>query len=311
MQSIRSVKRSFGKAGEEQQGDVFWLATAEQGEIALTHLPAKQETNQNTKQGKPVIFLPGMFSNRRFWLSDKRMGLAAHLSDQGYDCWMIDRRGLGESGQDNYKNISLMQCIEHDLPAVQSFVYAQNPQAAFWVGHSFGGVLNALSLAQGHLISKQVAGLVNFSSQLTVGKKLLNKPYSAVIYSSTALLGHFPARKLKMGPDNEAPEAMRDCCRLVDWAKADRSTVNADSFWKGFDEITQPVLAFGSEGDTVDPAAGCRELIAPMRSENKNFITLGVQHGHRKDYDHVGMLVSKDAALEVWPMVSQWLDKLK
>ena len=189
-------------------------------------------------------------------------------------------------------------------------MYAQNPQAAYWVGHSFGGVLNALSLAQGHLNTAQVAGLINFSSQLTVGKKLLNKPYSALIYASTGVLGHFPARQLKMGPDNEAPEVMRDCCRLVEWAKADRSTDNADSFWKGFDRITQPVLAFGSEGDSVDPAPGCRELIAPMgNQDNKTFILLGQQHGHRQDYDHVAMLVSKDAAQEVWPMLGQWLNK--
>ena len=310
MLAIRSEKRSFGQPGSEQQGEVFWLATPEQGEIALTYLPAKQ-TNDAAKAKSPLIFLPGMFSNRRFWLSDKRMGLAAYLSDQGHDCWMIDRRGLGESpakrGNSIYKNISLMQCIEHDLPAVQAFVYAQNPQPAYWVGHSFGGVLNTLSLAHGHLKSPQVAGLINFSSQLTVGKKLLNKPYSAAIYASTALLGHFPARTLKMGPDNEAPQAMRDCCRLVDWAKMKPPKSNADSFWKGFDTIEQPILAFGSVGDTVDPAEGCRELIAPMASEKKHFVMLGKRHGHRQDYDHVGMLVSKDAAQEVWPMVAQWL----
>ncbi len=307
MQANRNEQRSFGNKESEQIGQVFWLSTPEQGDIALTHLPTNADNPK--KQATPIIFLPGMFSNRRFWLSDKRIGLAAYLSDLGYDCWMIDRRGLGESGKAGYKNISLMQCIEHDLPAVQAFVHAHNPQAAYWVGHSFGGVLNALSLAQGRLKSEYVAGLINFSSQLTVGKKLLNKPFSALIYASTAVFGHFPARKLKMGPDNEAPEAMRDCCRLVDWAKKERSSSHADSFWQGFDTITQPILAFGSEGDTVDPAAGCRELIAPIGSENKDFILLGKQHGHRQDYGHVAMLVSKDAAQEVWPMVRQWLEK--
>lgn len=294
MSSIREEVRHYG----HHKVVVFWLKTAEQGEIAVTRLAPT-----TGKVRAPIVMLPGMFSNRRFWLSDKGVGLAAYLCEQGFDCWMMERRGLGDSGKQGYARASLKQCIQYDLPAVQALVAQHNPQAAFYMGHSFGGVINASSLAQGYLAGDKVAGLVNFSSQLTVGKHFLNPPLSALIYGSTALLRHFPSRQLGMGPENEPPETMRDCARLVSWAKRK----NGNNYWSGFDNIIQPVLAFGSVGDTVDPAPGCQYLVDKMASNDKSFILLGKAHGHRKDYDHVGMVVSKDAAKEIWPIVTQWL----
>lgn len=279
----------------------FLLSTEQHGQIAVTHLAPPEAVEHKAA----IVMLPGMFSNRRFWLSDKGIGLAAYLAQHGYSAWMLDRRGLGASSSAHPEHHRLYHGFEIDLPAVQALLQSQGYDSAYYMGHSFGGVLNNLSLAHGHLKAAGVTGLINFSSQLTVGKTLLNKPYSAVIYASTALLGFFPAKRLRMGPENESKQAMRDCCRLVDWAKGK----NKASFWQGFERISCPILAFGSDGDSVDPAPGCRELIAPMASTDKTFIQLGKQQGHRRDYDHVGMLVSKDAQGEVWPMLLDWLEQ--
>ncbi|EDY86494.1 esterase/lipase/thioesterase family protein [gamma proteobacterium HTCC5015] len=294
MNTVQREDRQFG----DLKGEIFWLTTAEQGLIAVTHLPASGD-GPNT----PVVMLPGMFSNRRFWLSDKGIGFAAALSAAGFDCWMMERRGLGESGKEGYLKAGLGQCTKYDLPAVQGLVQAHNEQPAFWVGHSFGGVLIAGSLARGALNGEHVAGLVNFSSQLTVGKPFLNWPLSTSIYASTKVLKHFPSKLLKMGPENEPPQTMRDCVRLVKSAKSHKKP----NYWTGFDHITAPVLAFGSVGDTVDPAEGCRELMVRMNSSDAKFVLLGKAHGHRQDYDHVGMVISKDAQQEVWPMIIQWM----
>ena len=254
-----------------------------------------------------LVLNRGMFSNRRFWLSDKGIGIAAYLREHGFDCWMFERRGLGDSDKLNSAEHSLFHTFEHDLPAVQQYLATQGVSRAFYIGHSFGGVLNALSLAKGYLKPEGVAGLVTLSSQLTVGKRLLNKPYSGLVYAITAVLGHFPARRFGMGPENESTRAMRDCCRLVAWAKG-KDSRNAN-FWHGFDDIRCPVLGVGSDGDTVDPAEGCQQLLSAMGSHQKTFIQLGKRQGHRQDYDHVGMVVSKDAQQEVWPLLLDWLEQ--
>ncbi|MGM0563465.1 MAG: alpha/beta fold hydrolase [Pseudomonadota bacterium] len=294
MNTAQHESRQFG----ELAGEVFWLSTAEEGLVAVTHLPATGDG-----PGNPVVMLPGMFSNRRFWLSDKGVGFAAALSEAGFDCWIVERRGLGESGKEHYHKIGLGQCTRYDLPAVQGLVHAHNEKPAFWMGHSFGGVLIAGSLARGALNGELVAGLVNFSSQLTVGKPFLNWPLSNTIKITTRLLQHFPAKLLGMGPENEPPQTMRDCIKLVRSAKR-RKTPN---YWTGFDKITAPVLAIGSVGDTVDPAPGCRELMSHMNSRDPKFVLLGKNHGHKRDYDHVGMVISKEAQSEIWPMVIDWL----
>lgn len=280
---------------------MYQLDTAHFGDIAVTHLPASTSVEHKGS----IVMVPGMFSNRGFWLSNKGIGLAAVLSQQGYHCWMMDRRGLGQSGKAKPEHHRLFHAFEYDLPAVQQLLAKHGHHKAIYMGHSFGGVLNGLSAANEHLSADGVAGLVNFSSQLTVGKTMLNKPYSAFIYALTAVLGHFPSKALKMGPENESKECMRDCCRLVEEAKGKNKT----QFWQAFSNVTCPVLAFGSEGDTVDPLLGCQEFVEPMGSVDKTFVKLGKKYGYSKDFDHVGMVVSKDAQREVWPVLFEWLSK--
>lgn len=291
------MKAQYGQYSVE----VYSLPTPKSGWVALTYLPA---SSQQPYLGT-LVFNSGMFSNRRFWLSDKGIGIAAWLSSYGFDCWMFERRGLGASAGSDPAQQHLFNAFQLDLPAVQQFLTARGVTSAFYVGHSFGGVLNGLSLAKGYMQAEQVAGLINISSQLTVGKRLLNKPYSAIVYGVTGLLRHFPARRLGMGPENESVEAMRDCCRLVAWAKKEQGR----DFWQGFENITCPVLGIGSEGDSVDPAEGCQQFVAAMGSQDNTFIRLGKKHGHRQDYDHVSLVVSKDAQQEVWPMLLTWLQQ--
>jgi len=291
------------KTEQRQYGDlnckIYWLSTEKNGLIAVTR------TVQPTAIKANIVFLPGMFSNRRFWLSDKGIGLASYLHKQGYECWMIDRRGLGESSKNDYKTANLHHCMEYDLPAVQRLIENETQLAAFWFGHSFGGVVIAKSIALGKLDTDKIAGLVNFSSQLTVDKPFLNPPLSILITVFTRTLGYFPSKKFKMGPENEAPDTMRDCVRLVSSAK----TKKKPNFWSGFENVTAPVLSICSEGDSVDPHPGCKELMDNMGSNDKTFALHGKKHGHLQDYNHVSLVISKDAQKEIWPMISNWLEK--
>lgn len=280
---------------------VYTLQTTEQGRVALTHAPA----HKGSRPRGAIVMTAGMFSNRRFWLSDKGIGIAGYLVSRGFDCWMFERRGHGASPQGDFKQQSLSYTIEHDLPAVQAFIQTKGFQRAIYMGHSFGGVMHCMSLARGHLNPNGVEGIINFSSQLTVGKTFLNKPYSAVLYAITGLLGYFPSKMLKMGPENESKATMRDCCKLVEYAKGPHQ----HDFWRDIANIQCPVLGFGSAGDTVDPSEGCEALVNGMSSKQKSFIHLSTENGHRKNYDHVGMLISKAAQEEVWPLVDDWLTR--
>lgn len=295
MTVIQETPRQFGA----HNGTLWQLRTQDGAVLALNHIHANAAYRHQT----PLVMVHGMFSNHKFWLSDKGVGLAAHLANQGFDCYLVDRRGMGDSVPFDLKNISLVQFIEQDLAQIQQFVGARHSSAAIWLAHSFGGVQITSALARGFLAAEQIAGLVFFSSQLTVGKWLLNRPLDLLTEIAMAVHKDFPAKKFKMGNENESKTVMRDCVRLVSFAKQKASP----NFWTGFDKITMPMLSFGSVGDTVDHYTGCQFLLEKTASRDKQFVLLGRKQGFLQDYSHAGQVVSKDAIAEIWPKVTDWL----
>lgn len=249
----------------------------------------------------PLVMLPGMFSNRHFWLSPKGVGLAGFLAARGYEPWLVERRGIGLSPKTAARS-GLSEHLREDLPAVQRLVQQHNPRQAFWIGHSFGGVLAALSTAE-TLDPSLVAGLVLFAAQCEVDKGGLTPPGGWFTRGISTLLGHFPARRLGMGPENETPAAMSDACALVTEAQR-RNTMP-----QRLAPIRCPVLAFGGGADTVDPPEGCQRFLGHMASRDKQWTLLARDQGYAQDYDHPGIVVSKAAQTEVWPQVLQWLQQ--
>ena len=68
-----------------------------------------------------------------------------------------------------------------------------------------------------------------------------------------------------------------------------------------------PVLTYAAADDKNDPPAGCRKIHKKLGSIDKMFLVLGKDAGFSRDYDHVGMVVSREARQEVWPDVAGWL----
>lgn len=295
--------------GAESFGDLYGKTlqceSKDGGRFALTHIPQQVEGGEG--KGAPVLMTSGMFTGRGFWVSPKGLGLAAALAKAGFEIYIYERRGVGESPRDYLAKAEarsgLNEAIMYDVPAVQGFIAQRNPQPLFLMGHSFGGVALAASLATNYMNRSSIRGVVLFGSQLTVDKPFLNPPMSVVPKVLCKTLGYFPSKKLKMGPFNESPAAMQDAVNWVSAAKARGDYV----FWTGFDKLTMPVLSISGSKDDVDPAEGVEFLMNKFASDDKTFKLLSKAAGNLKDYDHVGMVVSKEAAQEVWPMVSDWL----
>lgn len=251
--------------------------------------------------GVPLVMLPGMFSNRHFWLSPKGVGLAGFLAREGYDPWLVERRGIGLAARSPGRR-GLEEHIRQDLPQVQRVVRQHNPRPAFWFGHSFGGVMAALATAE-TLDPSLVAGLVLFAAQNEVDKNGLTPPYSWLMLGLSRLLGRFPARRLGMGPENEPPDAMADACRIVTDAQ------RLGTMSQQLAPIRCPVLAFGGGADHVDPPPGCERFLAHMNSVDKTWVLLAQVQGYSQDYDHPGIVIAKAAQTEVWPQILRWLQQ--
>ena len=249
--------------------------------------------------GVPLVMLPGMFSNRHFWLSPKGVGLAGFLCRAGYEPWLVERRGIGLASKSPGRR-GLQEHISQDLPQVQATVQRHNPRPAFWFGHSFGGVMATLAAAE-TLDPSTVAGLVLFAAQCEVDKNGLTPPYSWFLRGLSHLLGRFPARRFGMGPEDEAPEAMDDACRIVTGAQREGTMAGRLA------PLRCPVLGFGGGADHVDPPLGCERFIGHMSSGDKTWVLLSREQGYSQDYDHPGIVIARAAQDEVWPQVLRWL----
>lgn len=248
----------------------------------------------------PVIMIPGMFTSHSFWISPRDIGLAAHLANAGHCCYLIDRRGMGDSPvPESDIRAGLAEHVEQDLPVLAARIAQQHDQPAFWVGHSFGGVMASLALAGGQC--GQPAGLVLFASQYAVGKRALTWPWSLLTRGMSHAMGRVPARRVGLGPEDESPEALDDACA---WVARGR-----DSPWMidALARIDCPVLGLAGAADTVDPPEGCRQFVDALGSRDKQFQVAGKAQGFAEDYNHPGIVVSRVAREDIWPRVSDWM----
>jgi len=132
-----------------------FTTTADGWELGIRHYPARNPDPEKL----PVILSHGLGLNATFWTITPNH-LAQQLAERGYEVFLYDARGSGEShliGPVGWVNSGLRQTFLpeigsrdwtmddqsfYDVPAVIDYVVAQTgkPQVN-WVGHSLGGML--------------------------------------------------------------------------------------------------------------------------------------------------------------------------
>jgi pimeloyl-ACP methyl ester carboxylesterase len=280
------------------------IYTEDNVRLALSRIKPRNEQTVSI----PVILIHGSYSTRSFWMSSKGIGLGVYLADQGIDVWIPELRGHGLSPKgDSFSEITAEDQIRYDLPAIADAVFSMTGMSAFWIGHSFGGLFILAALSMGWLKQDKVSGLITFGSQISMGDGYLKIPPVAWTLSALLkILGNFPAPTFGLGPEIEAAGTMIETIRWKKfWGKWTNS--EGDSYWDGLGKIKIPVLTYAAANDKNDPPAGCRIIHKRLGSVDKMFMVLGKDAGFLKDYDHVGMVVSKEAQEEVWPDLSGWL----
>lgn len=110
----------------------------------------------------PVILCHGLGYNGRFWDLDAEHDFPSYLRDAGYDTWVVDLRGAGESAKPAWDFVRLPQVkpsaaakmkldkldwcadehIQYDVPAAIDRVRKETGHDKIaWVGHSLGGMV--------------------------------------------------------------------------------------------------------------------------------------------------------------------------
>jgi pimeloyl-ACP methyl ester carboxylesterase len=257
--------------------------------------------------GQPVVLVPGTFSNATFWLGTRRVGLARLLAARGFDTWSLDPRGHGMSERAaSGVHWSCDRWGRADAPAVIRQA-TRHGRHAVVVGHSAGGAALLSALVAEPDLTERVAAAVIIATPLPWLHPWRRAGAHAIRLASM-LLREFPARALRIGPENEAASVMR---QWMDW-NIQRRWVGDDGtdYLAALGEVRLPVLALAGAGDSGwAPPHACEAVVRHLGGGEVDFRVLGRDTGFSHDFGHVDIVAGRAARAEVWPLVAEWLSR--
>jgi oxygen-independent coproporphyrinogen-3 oxidase len=254
--------------------------------------------------GPPLLLVPGTFSNSTFWLGTRGTGLARTLAGEGYDVWVLDPRGHGQSDRPlSHHRWDFDDWARADVPV--ALRAASERRRCAIIGHSAGGAAILAALAADASLRDRVSGAVILATPvpwLQGWRKIASRAFRRW----SLVLGRFPARRLGLGPEDELPHVM---AQWMTWnLQANWRGDDGTDYFGGIAHLEMPILTMAGSGDTrFAPPEACRALFDMIGSRDKTFVLCGKATGYSEDFTHPGLVVSRAAQAEIWPRISAWL----
>jgi len=290
----------------------------------------------------PVMLCHGLGANRFNFDLGQEASLARFLQDEGYDVWVVELRGRGNSSRPRLFNMFRGQWtfddyVRKDLPAVIAYVRrVTGSSKVHWVGHSMGGfVLYAyLQLEQAEGIASGVAigspgffrPVSGFSFLPRILKVLgalprLHFEFLAAGVAPLMATGKLPFSRLLLNTDNvERRVLARAVCYLIsdihagelrqfgDWMLSGdfRSFDKAYSYQKNFDIIRTPLFFVAGSMDSMAGSDSVAHVYDRISSPVKRFRILGQMYGESREYGHGDLLIGKTCRQDLYPALVEW-----
>jgi pimeloyl-ACP methyl ester carboxylesterase len=303
--------------------------------IALYHYPP-----ENRRFREPLLLCHGLGANRfNMDFTDDgtgsdRLSLARALQRAGFDTWLVELRGRGNARVPKGADWSADEEVAEDLPtAIETVLDLTGAERLFWVGHSWGGIVQYLLHARNHPAAAKVAGIVTIASPATlrfqqVGAWMFRLPGLFLVYFGLrvplALLG-------KIGLPISWVVQLVGSLFLLDLRAMDGRVIRrvfaslADDLYPGvtrqglewlkngyfctadgcideeaYEHIDKPLLLVAAGHDRVAPPASISHLTDFVSSKD---VTLQIFDR----YGHGSILLGRDAPDEVFPVIRGWL----
>mgnify|MGYP001226536436 CR=1 FL=1 len=210
-----------------------------------------------------AILAHAMFARRSTFVRGEG-GLAEALRALGWRVVAFDFRGHGGSATPDGGDWGYDELVRFDLPAVAACVRARAEDLpVIVVGHSLGGHVALAGLATGAL---DVDGVLALATNVWMrrlersgGRWLVKSALARVTEGVATRLGRLPARRIRLGSDDEAGRYLSDlfrASRTNAWTSADGRV----DYLASLACVTAPVAAVVSAGDRLNctPDAGER-----------------------------------------------------
>lgn len=280
------------------------VTTKDNEQVAVWRVADTLKVDEPTKTHKNILLLHGAFSDKRMHL-----GIAHYLAQHGYCCYIMEWRGHGTSPLPKEK-YNLETVALYDVGATFHYLFHQlKLPAIHCVTHSGGGMCLTMFLLQNQAYISKVKSVSMFACQ-AYGAALTPKAFTKVFMGKTLTLtlGYLPAIKMKLGPINESYHTMK---QWFNWnlGKNFDSTDGTFNYRQHMPKMNMPIYAIAATGDDfVAPPSGCLLYLNDYQNLNNQFREFGINNGDLEDYSHSRVLMSRNAAKEIWPTVLTWID---
>lgn len=310
--------------------------------IALHHYPPIR-----ARWAEPVVLCHGLAANRfnmDFFEDGRgsdRSSLARTLARRGFDVWVLETRGHGWARVPRRSRWNVFDEVREDVvTAIETVLAVTDRERVFWVGHSWGGLLQLLLQATRAPEARSVAGVVavgtpgRFGPQDGVLSKLrkaarwvdrffaVRLPLVLAARATLPLVGALNAAARRRWP-RLAPlstDLLRHLLaslaedvpagivgQVRDWNRVGHP-FDEEGQPIRWSEIRAPLLLVSGTMDWIAPPEAMRPIADAATSSDKRLVALGREHGHAWDFGHGGLLLSEPAPDLVFPLIAEWLE---
>ena len=310
--------------------------TADGWNLALTRYRPKGEAFPF-----PVLCGHGMAGTRLIYDLHPDASLARYLASRGFDTWLVDLRGRGDSwpdgGPDRKLQWSFDDLAERDLPAAVGRVCElTGAEQAFWIGMEMSGqalyaaaIRDTAGSVRGGVTcgspvltpaSAKVPGVtspptlrrrgrVAFRAGARLAGPILAYGGSSQLESSFRPCNSIPvavSRYFRNGIPDEATDLVD---QFGDWIREgvmrsrDGSVVDSERLA----EVKLPLLIMAAAHDLQRPPESVRAAFEAFGSPDKTFLLAGLKGGFSLDFGHDDLLAGRAAPAEIFPRIAGWL----
>lgn len=272
------------------------------------------------KGGSPIFLIHGYFEDGRIFFTKKGKGFAPYLAENGFDVFVCDLLGKGESLPKIERGFahSQFEIITRDIPTYIAFVREKTGIEKIHLGaHSWGGVLAIAYLSRTQ--DPNIKSMIAFSTKRRIaikgwrkliGVNLMWDKYGTYL---TKKHGYLPAKKMKMGTENE-PAAYYADANI--WVKG-KKWISPEDGYNYQQELANvklpPILYITGRGDKLlgHPDDVKRLLNETGKHQVNKLQIVGKNNGFKHDYDHINILTHKDAPKDHFPFVLDYLKQFE
>ncbi|MEX1032728.1 MAG: alpha/beta hydrolase [Cellvibrionaceae bacterium] len=283
-------------------------------QVGTQQLELRRCYRDNT--GPPVLLLADFLHTSEIFLPRKggEGGLAPFLASLGYDVYLAELRGRGNSwpGISDTSDWGLHEAICEDIPAHLRTLEKLRPgQSQIWMGQGLGGLLLAASYAR---LENRIAlaGMVHFA----VARRLRLETQRRVLARH---LWHFGPAAINLFCGYAAIPFSKPCrCEtrksLATWLQWQGSEGWLDPL-DGFDyaralrERGLPPSLYFANGERAlwGSVQDCRNWIAELGAHDCRLVTISSKGGNLHDYSHADLLQHPEACDDHFLQLQQWL----